>query len=107
MNIYCANCEHECSAAARACPACGHPLVVSPIARPIPQPPVVVRPVQTVQTIEKTSKGWKAMFLLAGLLLLIGIGACLIRPGYGGEFLILTGVLLYTGSKLCAWWEHG
>lgn len=26
MNIYCANCEHECSEAAQACPACGHPL---------------------------------------------------------------------------------
>jgi TM2 domain-containing membrane protein YozV len=47
MNIYCPNCENECSVAARACPKCGHPLVAPPlsprieppVARPSPQPP--------------------------------------------------------------------
>jgi len=26
MNVFCPNCENECSEAARACPKCGHPL---------------------------------------------------------------------------------
>ncbi len=31
MNIYCPNCENECSEAAIACPKCGHPLTASAI----------------------------------------------------------------------------
>lgn len=29
MNVFCANCENECSEAARACPKCGHPLAAT------------------------------------------------------------------------------
>ncbi len=29
MNIFCANCENECSESATACPKCGHPLGVA------------------------------------------------------------------------------
>ena len=30
MNIYCPNCENECSDAATACPKCGHPFGATP-----------------------------------------------------------------------------
>lgn len=131
MNIFCPNCEHECSEKATACPECGHPFVA--LARPLPdiqqlaaaaqvqahlqaqQPPIIVRPVQTVQTIEKTGKFWKGLMVLCVVMMGIGIGACM---GAGdstqdqdqadfGRLLAWVGLVGFFFSRIGAWWDHG
>lgn len=139
MLIFCRECAHECSEKAGACPNCGCPLK-PPAAEPptlrmtdierlaheairarAMQPrPVVVRPVQTVQTIEKTAKVWKATMLGGGLLLfggcaMVAVAMPMIETSeeYAGRVLQLGGILFLLGSatyitgRVLAWWYHG
>ena len=103
MNIYCPNCEHECSEDVPSCPACGHPLK-APEPAPSAQPVTLTncpdcgqavsrfapsclkcgRPLQTpastapcVQTTERTGKGWKLGMLIGGLTAFVAFGGCM------------------------------
>ena len=65
-----------------------------------------------VQTIEKTSKSWKALMLLAGLIMLGGCAATFAGHGdehvmKGGALVFGVGLLLMIYSKIGAWWHHG
>ena len=92
----------------------------APIARPIQQmtqatqltPPVVVRPVQMVQTIEKTGKTIKFCMMLSVVAIAVGIGIAL---GFsddpttrnGGISIFCLGFWGYILCRVFAWWYHG
>ncbi|MFH0981679.1 MAG: hypothetical protein V2A79_09090 [Planctomycetota bacterium] len=78
--------------------------------------PLVVRPVPTVQTIEKTGKIWKAIQLLSACAMIIGIpmvcssvssGPSASPPSPVGILLALLGFLGVIVGRVGAWWYHG
>ena len=108
MNIYCPNCEHACSEAAVACPACGHPLAT--MRRP-------------VQTTEQTAKRWKVIMLIGGSVAVVSASSCFLTasfaandPGNNGGYAlvaVLSAIGFVVGfgtcvvARLCDWWFHG
>lgn len=131
--IYCAACEHRCSSSAASCPECGHPLraqivptenpmgqLVEAMAHHQQQPPVVVRPVQQVQTIERTSKKYKAGMLTGLAIMLLSPCGCFASLAIFGKadaafnastvvFIACfsVGSVMLLGNKARAWWYHG
>lgn len=97
----CPECHRQVSVAARACPHCGYPLQHS--TAPIPD---------RTQTIEQTSKHWKAAQLIGAAALILGVvwalwSAASDGSAIGGIVLMLTGIVTYTIGRMGAWWYHG
>lgn len=61
-----------------------------------------------VVTTEQTGKSWKALILLAWVLIIIGgIIALATEGGMGGLITLAIGGCIYLLAKFGAWWEHG
>ena len=128
--LNCPICENACSPDAQMCPRRGHPLTTQlthPPHDPLQQLQealndtannpirhrVIVRPVQSVQTIEKTGKVWKLQILLGGLLIFFSLIFFLlsgrISPIFAALSVIcfLIGLLMLFVGKPGAWWFHG
>lgn len=58
------------------------------------------------QTIEQTGKGWKAVILIGGIFLLIGLPTMAIDVPIGGSMTGL-GLATYLIGRIGAWWYHG
>lgn len=82
-------------------------------------PPIVVRPIPTVQTIEKTGKKWKLLMLIGSVMFIGGIGTCVASmqsatsssdpsPVLGLASLVaIVGFLVAVVARVGAWWNHG
>ena len=94
--IKCTECKKEISSKASSCPNCGCPSS------------------DGVQTIQQTSKKWKALQFFGTLLILASI---LIMPfvfasddvaNPKASFVIpLVGIVFYTIGRAGGWWHHG
>ncbi len=100
--IKCPECRGDVSDKAAACPRCGYP-----IGRTAGGP-------RSVQIIEKTGRGWKAVRVL-GWLLIFG-GVLVLRAGRAthassrppiGWWITGAGIACLITSKAGAWWYHG
>ena len=67
------------------------------------------------QTIEQTGKRWKAVQLVGGLVMVLGVGMCSLMPR-GGDYeaqmtagvgLLAIGLVVLIAGRLGAWWYHG
>lgn len=94
--ISCPACEKQISEMASACPNCGHP------AEGVSQP---AHP--AIQTIEQTSKGYKAGQFIGVVMICAGVVACTARAPGTSAGLMLIGLVLYLGSRMGAWWNNG
>ena len=88
--IACPECKRDVSDKASACPHCGNPL-------------------SRAVTIEATGKGPKVVQLIGGVLMLAGIGGCVLGPGmlFHGIGLFLVGLVIYVIGAVSGWWRHG
>lgn len=59
------------------------------------------------QTIEKTDKTWKGLQLIAGLILLLGIGGCMTGDFGSGCGLVFLGLVMCMAASFGAWWTNG
>ena len=98
--INCPECNKQISDKASACPDCGCPMT----------PPI--SSVQT-QTIEKTAKKYKALSLVAVLMIFIGfivaLSTCGSMDSNGpvyGAFLAILGLGIYIVNRIVIWWRH-
>ena len=68
---------------------------------------------RAVQTIEKTSKTWKGLMVLA--VLIMGAGMVFVAVALNGasaawvfaSILLLGGFVVYLVARIGAWWYHG
>lgn len=86
--IKCPECGKEISDKAKQCPSCGYPIEAT--------------------TIEATSKIWKCLQLLGGIIFCVGVVMIFSNPG-GDTGIITTavGLLLHFVGRVGAWWYHG
>ncbi len=96
--VACPDCGHEVSRQAAACPGCGRPMAA--------------------QTIEKTSKTFKAMQLIgyplavAGLLIVVASDSAWRTAGgvaamWGGVIITIVGLVIGVLGGVLSWWYHG
>ena len=71
-------------------------------------------PGKNVQTVEQTSKRWKAQQLMAALLCIVSVIAFAVSssdPASGsggwGFFGLVTGIFWFIITRIRAWWHHG
>jgi hypothetical protein len=103
--VSCPACRKEISAAAAACPSCGHPmLATSGTGAYIPGGTI---------TIEQTAKPLKKKILISILLILGGLilvmtGGATSSGTLGiiGFFMFIGGIGLYIVTKARIWWHH-
>ena len=104
----CPECGGQVSSSAPACPHCGF----SPSRAH--QQMAMQQPQHRVQTVEATSKQWKAGQAIGGIA--CAIGTMSFCGGIGSESpdaalvgLLIGGLgfLLYLGSRIAAWWHNG
>lgn len=103
----CSECGREISDKAPACPSCGNPINKQDQAQ---------QGQQKVVVIEQTSKTWKAIQLIFGLLFWVGIFMAFSHLGSKneadietmamGNFFIGLGLIGWIVGKLGAWWNH-
>lgn len=121
--IYCAACEKACSDRVDRCIHCGHPLSAAAERPAVPAAPAqaAAAPAQaaaaaqpSTQTIQQTSKVWKLLMLIGGMLTIGGITGCILGASIqSGGFAAISSVAAFLGAglsivaKLCAWWFHG
>lgn len=86
--IDCPECGAHISDAAQSCPKCGKPL-------------------GGLITIQQTSKPYKAVQLLGGVLMLGGMVACSAGADAGSYYLWMGGISCYVFAKAGAWWRNG
>ena len=95
--IQCQDCSAEVSDAASACIKCGRPMrVAAPIAS-------AVAPV----AIERTSKQWESLQLLAAIICVTGVILVANKDGDIGGPIIAFGVLVFVVASVGAWWSNG
>ena len=90
--IKCAECGNDVSNKSASCPKCGNPI----------QP-------QRIMTTQETAKKFKGQQLAA--MGICSLGAVLMVAGgdaslFGAGFM-LTGLVLFLGARMRAWWHHG
>ena len=113
--IDCPECGKQVSSKAPTCPNCGAPIATVPVAS-TSTPPRASAP--EVQTIEQTSKIWKALQVFGVLLMLgscaKGCGSINPPPGVnaspGDETWAawwVGGFFLLVFARTMAWWKHG
>ena len=84
--IRCADCDHDVSDSAPACPQCGRPIAA--------------------QVIERTAKTWKAVQLFGGLAILFSLP--LLLTDYRNAFIVMVpGLFALLLGRTAAWWHHG
>jgi DNA-directed RNA polymerase subunit RPC12/RpoP len=93
--IPCAACEKRISQMATSCPNCGHPVVAAPPARP------------EIQTVEQTSKRFKAGQLVGAAMLLWSFVACSAGNYYATSWILVLGLVIWLVSRTGAWWNNG
>lgn len=97
----CPDCGGVVSIHAKACPHCGCPLG---------SPDVTHRePNGGVQTIERTSKKYKATAVVCFLLIAFGIVACFFGSGGValGALMIVVGIVGAIVNRIAIWWNNG
>jgi hypothetical protein len=60
-----------------------------------------------VQTIEQTSKGYKAGQLVGVLMLCAAPVACSAGEPHASAWLMILGLVVWIGSRMGAWWNNG
>lgn len=93
--IACPACAREISKAAAACPHCGHPMNES--SKPV--------------TIAMTGKLYKAIMVAGAMLMIAGVASCTMalpekRSALPGYTLFISGLLVFLGARIAAWWHH-
>ena len=88
--IDCNECGKPVSTAAKACPACGHPMKVS----------------GTVTT-QATGKPYKFAELLGVILICCGVVSCVGNGGNTTALFFISGFVIYLAGRMGAWWQHG
>ena len=84
--IKCPDCEKEVSDAAPYCPNCGRPIAAIPA------------PVPSVQrTVVETKRKGGAFEAVGFILIVIGIGGCIVGGGWGGAFMFIGFVIFLIG----------
>jgi uncharacterized membrane protein YvbJ len=98
--ISCAECHHEISSNAFACPQCGNPINAKNDIQATGAPLI---------TMQATAKKFKAHKLIAIALMLISLVTIAISPS-GGAFatlLFIASLLWYIVTTARRWWHHG
>lgn len=100
--ISCDECGNEVSSKAETCPNCGAPVAGGP---------------GSAQTVEDTSKKFKAHQLLGAASATIGtVGTCSMAGDGSNQIstlgivfvvMALLGMVWFIGSRIGAWWHHG
>lgn len=89
--IKCPECKREVSDRAPSCPSCGNPLAAT--------------------TVEQTGKEWKTLKLIGAALSILGVIVLLGNRQDGlsafGAAVFVTGVAVFIGAGIAAWWHHG
>lgn len=91
--IKCPDCGREISDAALNCPGCGRPMGKGAYAG-------------STVTTQATGKSWKAIQLVGGLGLVIGIPLVFVMMPVGVG-LCIVGLCVYIAGRVGAWWYHG
>lgn len=95
--IECPDCGKQVSDAAVSCPQCGRPIAPAQAAAP-----------QAVQTVQATSKDWKALRAIGAAMCFFGLLAI---PAFDEKtpaaVAALLGLVLYLFARFGAWWNHG
>ncbi len=86
---HCAECAHQISEAAAACPSCGAPVKGG------------------VVTTQATARRFKGLQLLAVLIMSAGVASCVAQEIGASVALWAAGGALYTYARAAAWWRHG
>lgn len=91
MMIECPECSSKVSSNAPACPRCGNPL--------------------KAQTVEQTSKKWKMLTLIGGILLVVGLPILIYSQAgmyspYPAAIVAGLGLTMYLVARFGAWWYH-
>ncbi|HET7175980.1 MAG TPA: zinc ribbon domain-containing protein [Gammaproteobacteria bacterium] len=102
MLIKCGECGREISDQAMACPGCG-----APIAKVAATGSAADEVSNGVQTIEQTSKKWKALQLGASVAIAAGIVFMMAGNMGFGAFLAFIGIITYIYGRAGAWWQNG
>jgi len=99
--IECTECAAPISDKAKTCIKCGAPVGL---------PTAGAEDVdlsKRVVTTEQTGKKYKGMQLLGVMMILGGVVSCSMHePGWSGGLFVL-GLVVYAGSRMGAWWDHG
>ena len=100
--IKCSECGREISDKAPACPGCGNPLQTQNNQKPV--------------VIEQTSKSWKGLQLISGILIIFSLFVVLGNVGNQdptnvkitgmGTLLLFLGIIGLIIGKIGAWWNH-
>lgn len=88
--VKCPDCGHDVSDLAPACPQCARPMQGAD------------KPV----TIERTSKHYKGLMLIAVAILVLSALLVDSAPSLAG-FLGLSAIVLFLGALVGAWWHNG
>jgi hypothetical protein len=94
--VTCPACAREISKQATACPHCGQPMNDS----------------SKVVTVQATRKLYKAIMVAGVLLMIAGVASCVMalpekRSTLQGSTLFISGLLVFLGGRILAWWRHG
>jgi hypothetical protein len=87
------------------CPNC-YRLLSDAITRPIQHTTPSARTPQ-VQTIEQTGKEWKAIQVIGGFGVVVGVICVMAEAAEIGLALAVAGFLMFICGRLGAWWCHG
>ena len=85
--VQCPDCGNDVSDKAPACPACGHPMAAA--------------------TVELTGKEYKAMMLLGGVAIPIGLVSVYLGAPQFGTVTVILGLIVYFSARIGQWWHHG
>jgi predicted amidophosphoribosyltransferase len=93
--VACPACAREISKQAAACPHCGQPMNDS----------------GKVVTVQATRKLYKAIMVAGALLMIAGVASCVMalpekRSTFQGSTLFISGLLVFLGARILAWWHH-
>jgi hypothetical protein len=87
--IRCPDCNAQISDAAPTCPHCGRPMAAAPM------------------LVEQTGKSFKAGIVIGIIVAVIGFFSAGVVGGAFGLTVLVIGVLIFVGSLIGAWWNHG
>jgi hypothetical protein len=87
--ISCPDCDTQISDAAPTCPRCGRPMTDTPV------------------LIEQTGKSYKAGIVIGIIVAVFGFFSAGVVGGAFGLAVLVIGILIFIGSLIAAWWNHG
>lgn len=104
--IKCSECKQDVSGKATLCPHCGNPVAT--------QPSQPIETVTRIDTVERTSKKWKAIFAIS--IFICVIAAFTFMAGASNKnsntiglsiFIFIIGFIGVMIAKFGMWWKHG